>query len=112
MASLLFGLEIPSNDKPLAYLNDIGDDSDKLLRFYHYAEALVAFHRFYFGEKKDRGGFATSERVNPLKKQTVYLLGAGSTFTHRFQGCLLDVGIGMPHPVWRYAKAMFMGVMA
>ena len=59
-----------------------------------------------------RGGFATSERVNPLKKQTVYLLGAGSTFTHRFQGCLLDVGIGMPHPVWRYAKAMFMGVMA
>lgn len=40
--------------KLLAYLNDIGDDSDKLLRFYHYTEALVAFHRFYFGEKKDR----------------------------------------------------------
>ena len=59
-----------------------------------------------------RGGFSTSEQVNPLKKQTVYLLGAGSTFTHRFQGCLLDVGIGMPHPVWRYAWAMFMGVMA
>ena len=25
-------------------------------------------------------------------------------------GSLLDVGIGMPHPVWRYARAMFMGV--
>lgn len=57
-----------------------------------------------------RGGFAASDQVNPLKKQTVYLLGAGSTFTRRFQGCLLDVGIGMPHPVWRYARALFMGV--
>ena len=37
-----------------AYLGDIGDSCEKLLRFYHYMEALVAFHRFYFGEKKDR----------------------------------------------------------
>ena len=40
--------------KLLAYLGDIGNDCKKLLRFYHYMEALVAFHRFYFGEKKDR----------------------------------------------------------
>lgn len=40
--------------KLLAYLNDIGNDCKKLLEFYHYMEALVAFHRFYFGEKKDR----------------------------------------------------------
>ena len=40
--------------KLLAYLGDIGDSCEKLLRFYHYVEALVAFHRFYFGEKKDR----------------------------------------------------------
>ena len=40
--------------KLLAYLGDIGDNREKLLRFYHYMEALVAFHRFYFGEKKDR----------------------------------------------------------
>lgn len=59
-----------------------------------------------------RGGFATSPQTNPLKRQTVYLLGAGSTFPHRFQGSMLDVGIGMPHPVWRYARAMFMGVSA
>ena len=40
--------------KLLAYLGDIGDDCKKLMQFYHYMEALVAFHRFYFGEKKDR----------------------------------------------------------
>lgn len=59
-----------------------------------------------------RGGFAFSEQINPLKKQTVYLLGAGSTFRHRFRGVVLDVGVDMPHPVWRYARAMFMGVDA
>ena len=40
--------------KLLAYLDDIGNSCEKLLHFYHYMEALVAFHRFYFGEKKDR----------------------------------------------------------
>lgn len=40
--------------KLLAYLDDISDSCEKLLHFYHYMEALVAFHRFYFGEKKDR----------------------------------------------------------
>ena len=40
--------------KLLAYLGDIGDSCKKLTHFYHYMEALVAFHRFYFGEKKDR----------------------------------------------------------
>ncbi len=59
-----------------------------------------------------RGGFTASEQINPMKKQTVYLLGAGSTFRRRFRGGMMDVGIGMPHPVWRYARAMFMGVRA
>ena len=57
-----------------------------------------------------RGGFAFSEQIRPFKKQTVFLLGAGSTFRRRFAGCVLDVGIDMPHPVWRCARAMFMGV--
>lgn len=39
--------------KLLEYLYDIGDSSDKLIQFYHYVEALVAFHRYYFGEKRD-----------------------------------------------------------
>ena len=57
-----------------------------------------------------RGGFAFSEQSRPLKKRTTYLLGAGSTFPRRFEGTVLEVGVGMPHPVWRYARAMFMGV--
>ena len=37
----------------LAYLYDVGDSCEKLIQFYHYMEALVAFHRYYFGEAKD-----------------------------------------------------------
>ncbi|MBO4885973.1 MAG: type III-A CRISPR-associated RAMP protein Csm4 [Clostridia bacterium] len=59
-----------------------------------------------------RGGFASSQEINPMKKQTVYLLSAGSTFRRRFAGTVLDVGVGMPHPVWRYARGLFMGVSA
>lgn len=40
--------------KLLEYLMDIGDSAEKLTRFYHYMEALVAFHRYYFGEIRDR----------------------------------------------------------
>ena len=35
----------------LAYLYDVGDSCEKLTQFYHYMEALVAFHRYCFGEK-------------------------------------------------------------
>lgn len=59
-----------------------------------------------------RGGFVSSVQTQPFKKQTVFLLGAGSTFRHRFHGTVLDVGIEMPHPVWRYAVPLFMGVNA
>ena len=38
----------------LEYLEGIGDSCEALMRFYHYMEALVAFHRYYFGELKDR----------------------------------------------------------
>lgn len=57
-----------------------------------------------------RGGFTSSSQAPPTKKRTVYLLAAGSTFPRRFIGRMLDVGQRMPHPVWRYAKAGFMGV--
>lgn len=39
--------------KLLEYLYDIDNSCEKLIQFYHYMEALVAFHRYYFGEKKD-----------------------------------------------------------
>lgn len=35
---------------------------------------------------------------------------AGSVLQHTYQGELCDVGIGVPHPVYRYSKPLFMGV--
>ncbi|MDO5325215.1 MAG: hypothetical protein Q4G00_00710 [Clostridia bacterium] len=57
-----------------------------------------------------RGGFSYSPAANAHKKHTVFLLGAGSVFPKRFRGTMLDVGLDMPHPVWRCAMAGFMGV--
>jgi len=38
--------------KLLEYLKDIGADREKLMRFSHYMEALVAYHRFHIGGKE------------------------------------------------------------
>lgn len=38
--------------KLLEYLKDIGTDREKLMRFSHYMEALVAYHRFHIGGKE------------------------------------------------------------
>lgn len=45
-----------------------------------------------------------------IKKQTQYFLTAGSVLQRTYQGKLYDVGIGVPHPVYRYSKPLFMGV--
>ena len=59
-----------------------------------------------------RSGFVSSETYAdvPLRKQDVYLFAAGSCFRHHFQGELLDVSCGGAHPVYRYAKAMFLRI--
>lgn len=36
----------------MQYLDEVGDSRDKLITFCHYAEALVAYHKFYGGEDK------------------------------------------------------------
>lgn len=38
--------------KLLEYIKDIGNDRQKLIKFTHYLEALVAYHRFYIGGKE------------------------------------------------------------
>lgn len=38
--------------KLLECLKDIGTDREKLMRFSHYMEALVAYHRFHIGGKE------------------------------------------------------------
>lgn len=58
-----------------------------------------------------RSGFASTEWMEtPVKKQPQYFLTAGSVLQHTYQGELYDVGIGVPHPVYRYSKPLFMGV--
>lgn len=36
----------------MQYLDEVGDSRDKLITFCHYAEALVAYHKFYGGDDK------------------------------------------------------------
>lgn len=36
----------------ISYVLSIKDDASKLIRFYHYFEALVAYHRYIYGEVK------------------------------------------------------------
>lgn len=59
-----------------------------------------------------RGGFVRSENFSerPLKKTTQYLIASGAVFTHRFSGDVYDVSAGGTHPVYRYAKPLFLGV--
>ncbi|MCD7858624.1 MAG: type III-A CRISPR-associated protein Csm2 [Firmicutes bacterium] len=35
----------------LPYLKDIGDSREKMINYYHYLEALVAYHRYYGGRE-------------------------------------------------------------
>jgi CRISPR-associated protein Csm4 len=59
-----------------------------------------------------RSGFVASERYADewRKKKDLYVFTAGSCFQNRFQGDIFDVSMGGNHPVYRYAKPLFMGV--
>lgn len=59
-----------------------------------------------------RSGFVDSVHYGKekQKRRTLYLLSAGSCFRSRFDGDIYDVANGGTHPVYRYAKPLFMGV--
>lgn len=59
-----------------------------------------------------RSGFVASDCYADqwMRKRDVYLLAAGSCFSNTFRGCVLDVSDGGKHPVYRYAKPLFLGV--
>lgn len=59
---------------------------------------------------KRRGGFTAGINEKPVKKRTTWCFAAGSTFSTRFDGIVMDVSTVSPHPVWRYAKALMIGV--
>ena len=59
-----------------------------------------------------RSGFVSSVTYadEQRKKRDLYTMQAGSCFQHPFQGDIYDVGRGGAHPVYRYAKALFLEV--
>ena len=59
-----------------------------------------------------RSGFVSSETYAqvPLRKRDAYLFASGSCFKNRFLGNVLDVSSEGEHPVYRYAKALFVEV--
>lgn len=60
-----------------------------------------------------RSGFVSSENYSEqfMRKKDLYVFGPGSCFRKKFQGDLYDVSSGGKHPVYRYAKPMFLEVM-
>lgn len=59
-----------------------------------------------------RSGFIYSEHYakEQRKKRELYTMQAGSCFRRPFHGSVYDVSEGGAHPVYRYAKGMFLGV--
>ena len=59
-----------------------------------------------------RGGFVQSEEyaATPRKKREVFFMKAGSSFSFPFSGSILDVSEGGAHPVYRYAKPLWLGL--
>lgn len=59
-----------------------------------------------------RSGFVASITYAPewRKKKDLYVFASGSCFANRFSGDIYDVADGGRHAVYRYAKALFLGV--
>ena len=59
-----------------------------------------------------RSGFVRSDTYaeKQLKKRDLYMFAPGSVFDCRFEGDVFDVSMYGSHPVYRYAKPMFVGL--
>lgn len=59
-----------------------------------------------------RSGFVYSDSYADtfMRKKDLYMMKAGACFTNRFNGDIYDVSINGKHPVYRYAKPLFMEV--
>lgn len=59
-----------------------------------------------------RSGFISSSAgINSSKKEDLYLLAAGAVVAHRYHGDIYNVAKHWMHPVYCYAKPLFLGVM-
>lgn len=70
----------------------------------------VIEHGSYLLEK--RSGFVDSSNyaLQQRRKKDLYVFQAGSCFTDKFEGDVYDVASGGGHPVYKYAKPLFMEV--
>ncbi len=59
-----------------------------------------------------RSGFVASDRYAPewMRKKDAYVFSAGSCFRTKYKGQLMDVSSSGAHPVYRYAKPVFLGI--
>ena len=59
-----------------------------------------------------RSGFVSSDTYSekPLRKNNLYCFKSGSVFCDKFSGNVYDVSNKGDHPVYRYAKPMFLGI--
>ena len=71
----------------------------------------VLENAFYRVER--RSGFIASEKYSDsfMKKKDLYVIQAGGCFEKVFEGKIVDVSINGNHPVYRYAKPLFMEVI-
>lgn len=59
-----------------------------------------------------RSGFIDSQTyaTQQMRKSDIYVFSAGSCFVNTFKGKVIEERNGGTHPIFRYAKAFFMGV--
>lgn len=59
-----------------------------------------------------RSGFIASDTyaLEARRKRDLFVFASGSCFVNRFSGDIFDVSIGGGHPVYRYAKSLFVEV--
>ncbi len=59
-----------------------------------------------------RSGFVASESYSetPLRKRDLFCFKGGSVFINRFEGDIFDVSSGGAHPVYRYARPMWLSL--
>lgn len=64
----------------------------------------------YLLQKRSGFVYSADYAEEQRKKQDLFVFQSGSCFVNRFDGDIYDVGNNGKHPVYRYAKPIFMGV--
>lgn len=58
-----------------------------------------------------RSGFLSPDGTPAQKKNDVYMIASGSCFPIRMQGEIATLSDATNHPVWRYGKGLYVGLM-